>query len=163
MRPLHRWKSLWLGILVLIFLTWAWWDSTRFHSIVVVNDYTVAHAGTGICIARWNTVGKTYYRSDRSTINSHYKAWMHPRLEAPRLLHYTAQRDEDSIQFVFDPETLERIPRNSAACHFAALLSGRTPGTWGLFLPHWLLIATFLIPWLTFLIWRTRRLRHPKP
>ena len=26
-RPLHRWKSFWLGLLVLIFLGWAWWTS----------------------------------------------------------------------------------------------------------------------------------------
>ena len=26
-RPLYKWKSFWLGILVLGFLGWAWWDS----------------------------------------------------------------------------------------------------------------------------------------
>lgn len=28
-RPLHRWKSFWLGLLVLIFLGWAWQRSIR--------------------------------------------------------------------------------------------------------------------------------------
>jgi hypothetical protein len=26
-RPLHRWKTFWLGLLVLIFLGWSWWAS----------------------------------------------------------------------------------------------------------------------------------------
>jgi len=26
-RPLYRWKSFWLGVLVLGFIGWAWWDS----------------------------------------------------------------------------------------------------------------------------------------
>lgn len=26
-RPLHRWKSFWLGLFVLVFLCWAWWTS----------------------------------------------------------------------------------------------------------------------------------------
>ena len=26
-RPLHRWRSFWLGLLVLIFLGWSWWTS----------------------------------------------------------------------------------------------------------------------------------------
>ncbi|HEY1122473.1 MAG TPA: hypothetical protein VGE67_12765 [Haloferula sp.] len=38
-RPIYRWKSFWLGLLVLAFLSWAWWNSfqravsvTRFQS-----------------------------------------------------------------------------------------------------------------------------------
>lgn len=37
-RPLHRWKSFWLGLIVLIFLGWAWvrstggWDEVHFTS-----------------------------------------------------------------------------------------------------------------------------------
>lgn len=41
-RPLHRWKSFWLGVLVLVFLSWGWglsqqhldgflWMAERFH------------------------------------------------------------------------------------------------------------------------------------
>jgi len=30
-RPLHRWKSFWLGLLVLIFLGWAWLRSMSYH------------------------------------------------------------------------------------------------------------------------------------
>ena len=33
-RPLHRWKSFWLGILILSFLGWAWTDSMRQESIL---------------------------------------------------------------------------------------------------------------------------------
>ena len=33
-RPLIKWKSFWLGILVLGFLGWAWWDSYRIDTHV---------------------------------------------------------------------------------------------------------------------------------
>ena len=28
-RPPYRWKSLWIGVFVLGFLSWAWWESYR--------------------------------------------------------------------------------------------------------------------------------------
>jgi len=33
-RPLYKWKCFWLGILVLGFLGWAWWDSSRWETQV---------------------------------------------------------------------------------------------------------------------------------
>ena len=36
-RPIHRWKSLWLGILVLLYLGWAWRASTDTFTITSVN------------------------------------------------------------------------------------------------------------------------------
>jgi hypothetical protein len=35
-RPFYRWKSFWLGILVLLFLGWAWRDSMRFETLAQV-------------------------------------------------------------------------------------------------------------------------------
>jgi hypothetical protein len=35
-RPVIRWKSFWFGILVLGFLGWAWWDSTRIETLLTV-------------------------------------------------------------------------------------------------------------------------------
>jgi hypothetical protein len=34
-RPIHRWKSFWLGLFVVCFLAWGWWDSTRFETWVL--------------------------------------------------------------------------------------------------------------------------------
>ena len=35
-RPFYRWKSLWLGLFVLVFLGWAWVDSYRFETALTM-------------------------------------------------------------------------------------------------------------------------------
>jgi hypothetical protein len=37
-RPPYRWKSFWLGLFVLAFMSWAWWDGLR-------NDTRITFAG----------------------------------------------------------------------------------------------------------------------
>jgi hypothetical protein len=34
-RPFYRWKSFWLGLFVLVFLGWAWWDSYRNEALLL--------------------------------------------------------------------------------------------------------------------------------
>lgn len=33
-RPIYRWKSFWLGLLTLVFMGWAWWDS--FSNVTII-------------------------------------------------------------------------------------------------------------------------------
>lgn len=37
-RPLYRWKSFWLGIFVLLFLTWSWWRSLDLAEKIVFGE-----------------------------------------------------------------------------------------------------------------------------
>ena len=36
-RPFYRWKSFWLGLFVLVFFGWAWWDSYRIDSAITLS------------------------------------------------------------------------------------------------------------------------------
>lgn len=49
-RPLHRWKSFWLGVLVLTFLGWGWVRS------MVHNEWVMYGSSLG---ARWLSVGQS--------------------------------------------------------------------------------------------------------
>ena len=54
-RPLHRWKSFWLGLLVLAFLGWAWVRSTHHMDYVSYKTSTSSitwAAGTGFGAVR---------------------------------------------------------------------------------------------------------------
>jgi hypothetical protein len=159
-RPIHRWKSLWLGILVITFLGWAWWQSLHRWTMIGYHDYTIDHAGSGIALIDWKIGKKKPLHADHGNISPSNQTWAHPLLEAPDLFRSTGTPGEGDHYFTRDPGTFEPIPRNSAAQHFSALISSRVPGTWGLFLPHWLLILAFLIPWSALLAWRWKKAKH---
>lgn len=66
-RPFYRWKTFWLGLLTLTFLSWAWWDSfqravslTRFQS---GNFYQITHISGEVLLSRGpnanTTIGKS--------------------------------------------------------------------------------------------------------
>lgn len=54
-RPLHKWKSFWLGVLVLIFLAWAWgrsiehWDGFSFRVYGQTKSVSLAQWAGGAC------------------------------------------------------------------------------------------------------------------
>ena len=57
-RPIHRWKSFWLGVLVLAFLGWAWVRSMRHLDGVlwIAAPFAVSAAQTtGIVELAWDT------------------------------------------------------------------------------------------------------------
>ena len=58
-RPLYRWKSFWLGVLVLVFLGWACWDSFRHESQVWVGCF-------GKCVWLIRSGGATFYEFEWS-------------------------------------------------------------------------------------------------
>jgi len=52
-RPFYRWKSFWLGILVLGFLAWAAWDSTRFISGAAFSKWTLSRVMGHTFVVEW--------------------------------------------------------------------------------------------------------------
>lgn len=163
-RPLHRWKSLWLGILVLISLLWAWRESVCWETTVSYRRFDLSHAGSGICLSHWAPASARssplQYRHDSIPFPFHW--WSQAVFPAPEILLRNGHHHQVVHYYEEDPTApdLTINPRNAAAAHFMSILHDATPGSWSIFIPHWLIIATFLIPWLTFLIWRSRHLRH---
>ena len=90
-RPLHRWKTLWFGILILVFLVWGWarsqshFDFVNYHFGTTSGDgfsnsggYVTWASNTFISIppspthVRWGSI---------AVINNH---WFPPPIEATR-------------------------------------------------------------------------------
>lgn len=129
-RPLHRWKSFWLGLLVIAFFGWAWIrgkshdDSGSFfipgHAVGLANFTghwgVFYHRWGGDYGGRWESLPR---RSDsRLPIPFHASAWSKPFTPKGSVEH----------------------------AH--------------IFLAHWLLILLVLIPWTAFLFWRHRRMKR---
>ena len=83
-RPLYRWKSLWLGMFVLIFLAWAWRDSTR-HSSAVVFGYegAVWHAGGNVGIIKLKP-SRVPVKQEIGFSRNSFDGYVHGRYLLPR-------------------------------------------------------------------------------
>jgi hypothetical protein len=133
-RPIQRWKSVWLGLLVLIFLGWAWLRSMSYHEGIRWFNWD-----WGVMIGQ-GPEGVGLYAGDRPTFLSEgLHLWNLP-------VHDPAA-EWFGRPFLYDSWPAFQIHGN------AVLASS-------LQLAHWFLILLFLVPWAGFLIWRIRRMRR---
>ena len=128
-RPLYRWKSFWLGMLMLGFLGCAWVRSVGHLDEVAVavrSSKVVANCASGeIAVTRYPRKMRGWIPEfESATVNGGFeRRWTGPVLR---------------IRIV------ELPPAG------AQLLSLRVG--------HWFLILLFLVPWVSFLAWRWRRM-----
>lgn len=128
-RPLHRWKSFWLGILVLVFLGWAWVRSIHCYDAV---SWGEAHGGRGIILSQRDSKVLITWNSSMLIAAvapgfSVFSANMNPRSNTifPRAITWREVPDD--------------LPLPTAS------------------IAHWFLILLFLIPWTAYLIWRGKQ------
>jgi hypothetical protein len=154
-RPLYRWKSFWLGLFVVMSLGWAWWDSTRWVTSFHYGESSLRHAGSGICLA-----GRlTSSLPDWSREPISYAIWEEVRFDAPEIFRHSEKVDAYSYYYPIDPLTDTPAPRNAAAAHFDVAIYFSNGAEWAIYIPHWLLILLFFVPWTGFLAWRWRRMK----
>ena len=134
-RPVHRWKSFWLGILVIVFLGWAWARSIHFGESVHLGSMTgtkgtiLGQSAGMVGVTRWRAP-VVYDPGCSSPIfgnsGTQFSAWRNshgnPRYEFP-----------------------------------SAANLWRQDFYWSFGLAHWLLIPLFLTTWLAGLRWRWQR------
>jgi hypothetical protein len=130
-RPLYRWKSFWLGGVVLVFLGCAWVRSVGHLdevAMAVRSSKVVGNCASGeIAVTRYPRKMRGWIPEfESATVNGGFeRRWMGPVLR---------------IRIVDLPPA------------GAQLLSLRVG--------HWFLILLFLAPWVSFLAWRVRKRRR---
>lgn len=129
-RPIHRWKSFWLGVLFLLFLSWSW-----VHSMQQWSGFNYKASGSSTLWAGGNASASLYIGSLRTPI---------PFVE----LHF------ESEPAGISPSDRVWFP---AAASFKG--SDPDDWRW-LNIAHWFLILVFLLPWIAFLLWRHRRMKR---
>jgi hypothetical protein len=129
--PIYRWKSFWLGVLVLGALWWAWSRSMTRSGIVAFGSTASKECwqvGSGAAAIH-------YYYTDLT--NSYF---------------YTAPEG-----WVFESSAKRRsfnsYPAAIKAHHSTDLLTVTQVK-----IAYWFLIILFLVPWVSFLAWRWRRM-----
>ena len=134
-RPLHRWKSFWFGLLVLAFLGWAWVWSIGYRV-----EVSWHRAPKGI-IAAGLEDGQLSFR------------WLPDHPTVP---------PEFAIERMALPQGETWFP--PATWMIAGELDGlgEVGQVTLIRIPHWFLLLGFLVPWAGFLVWRVRRVRRVK-
>lgn len=159
-RAIYRWKSFWLGVLVMGFLSWAWWDSLHWKTWLSYGESTLCHAGSGICLANREEVLESHL--EREAVDPKEAVWSEARLDAPDVLHVSADERQYSSYYAREEWMggTRPVARNAAAAHFYMALLFPVAGAWAVYLPHWLVMVCFLAVWSGFLVWRWRRERR---
>ncbi|RYD33941.1 MAG: hypothetical protein EOP87_10100 [Verrucomicrobiaceae bacterium] len=134
-RPIHKWKTFWLGILIIAFLGWAWLRSCHSADFLewyfpAIGNGFVSNGGGSINLGlnRPDVGGDpfTYYANDLSPVRSRYPLF--------------------PIAFEYERRVM-----------FEHEVTGPTTAA---SIAHWFLILLFLIPWLFLLLWRSQRMKR---
>ncbi len=129
--PLYRWKSFWLGVLVLIFLGWAWVRSIHHYDAV---SWGEAHGGRGILLSQRDSKVSIIWNSSK------FIAVVPPG---------------------FNLSSVNLNPRNNTLFPWAIKWREFPADLfWTASFAHWFLIVLFLMPWTAFLLWRSRRMKR---
>ena len=136
-RPFHRWKSFWFGLVVLGCLGWSWVASMRHVDVLYFNSAagpsTTLHRHFGsFVLTAGQTLGWVEVKWDTSRPSPLVSHWSHQIITLTPKETWFAR-----------PVTVKR-----------------SPGRLEVFVAHWLLILLFLLPWTTYLSWRSRWMKR---
>ncbi|MEK7951578.1 hypothetical protein [Luteolibacter soli] len=142
-RPFHRSITFWSGILVIAFIGWAWWSSTRVSTFCQYQCFELSNTHGGTEINSIYSSGGFYMSTSRTLTGL-----PSPALPAPFILRGTGS-----------PTT--PIPDRKAVSyrdHLELLMHRRSPEAWIAFIPHWLTLLAFTALWTTLLHRRSKRI-----
>ena len=159
-RRIIRWKSFWFGVLVVGFLGWAWLDSTRCETSVRYGQKSFSHAGSGIFLADLGHAMSLSPIWNRGPLSSSDVLWTEVRFDGPEALRLSGDPTQVYHYCVGAKDGDITGPRSAAAVHFSKTPFFPQVGAWAIYIPHWLMLTCFLVPWSAFLAWRWRRQRR---
>jgi len=162
---LHRSIIFWSGILVMAFIGWAWRDSMRRESW-----YARSSAVSDVLRAANGHGGLSLFQSTQPPLNwactevaggEWQRAALDPSesgeiraLPAPTFLRGGNGSFEDQFR---DAQLFRPASYGEA---IEAMMRYQPPDARLIFLPHWLILLGFALPWSALLLWRARR-RQP--
>ena len=148
-RALHRSLTFWAGLLVVAFISFAWWDSSSHISHLSRKNYWACNTLHGLYlnqVPHWKEPLQAA-RTARNPIadTPPYDATFH----RPFFI-----RSYDSIK---DSRPEEFHDLREAAQYEINLFG---PGCWALYIPHWLILLPIVLTWTALLLWRAHRHRR---
>ena len=147
MRPaaLHRSLTFWAGLLTIIFLVWAWWDSRDHTSWIRWKQLSACNSGEGALICR-EAGATTAFDTGRRFLGGSSRS---PVLDfRPPFLVFSQGLDPQSSMIA-----------NSMKEAHQLMVNVSPPGSWYLYIPHWLILLPIITTW-SLLLWRAGRHRR---
>jgi hypothetical protein len=135
-KPLHRSLTFWSGILVVAFISWAWRDSIGSFTFLRSGHAYLTQAGSGVAVCYDGTLSTGFqmhrdYRQYKAVLNG-------GEIGITFLADVTGHREPIILPL---PMAVQQSYKLSV------------------FLPHWLILLTVVLPWYGLLLWRARRIR----
>ncbi|MCW1916462.1 hypothetical protein OJ996_22940 [Luteolibacter sp. GHJ8] len=152
---LHRSIIFWSGILVMAFICWAWRDSQQAVTLATIGSPSAFHGHSGILFRETHSDEAGVWRYPATSF------YDNPVTPDPFPPPFTFTTEFDALDRKVEmintlPELLldRAIPIRIAAEYWApeGIHNNLT-----LFIPHWLLLLSFALPWSALLFWRARR------
>lgn len=148
----HRSLIFWAGLLVMVFISWAWWDSCRMITGIGSQRLSAASMDTGVLLTRRSPFTDVRFGANRSHSDSLVGPWDFPPPFAlrgkdgasPGETRWTgmpAMNEEPWTLKTRWERIMDDMPRDMLA----------------IFLPYWLLMASAAGLWIPLLWWRWRR------
>jgi hypothetical protein len=146
-RRLYRWKSFGLGVVILVFLGWAWVASMRHVDVLYWNSAVRSSGASAASMA------------SHDFLHRHFGSFVFTTGQVLGAVEITWDSSRPSpLAGHWSHQIITLTPKET---WFApAVKMERHPGTGRFAIAHWLLILLFLIPWTAFLSWRVRRMKR---
>ncbi len=180
---LHRSLSFWSGVLVVLYVIWAWLDSVETHNLAIAGRWEFSSRDSALAVK--HELSWSNYHFSRNPIPGHeiglgyqlgedpgslriVSETTHPnvrriRMALPGFL-YLDPDDLDGLLRQLDQDGLDRELRRSGmgAIGGYGMPIGSVPPGWVLLVPYWLILLAVLVVWSGLLLWRARRIRKAK-
>jgi len=139
---LKRSVTFWSGMVVVIFLCWAWADSMFYGSTLRWNCFMAENENGGIQVN--SAYSFSGFSAGRSAALALPKNSYSPVVAAPLILRGKSEPGP------------EYHPSSTYRGSLEMMMARRKPEAWLVFIPHWLLLLAVALPWSILLFWRAR-------
>lgn len=143
---LHRSLTFWLGIFAIAFIFWAWWLSNHRSLDFSIRKWRFSQAFSGVSVQRY----QYFQPAELSKIAS--DNFRQVLLPAPFYVSGGGKSIGDAKEFNSKTYVQGRSVSDWAPGYFEYLPRGARL----IFIPHWLILLAFTVPWIGFLVWRSR-------
>ena len=141
---LHRSVTFWSGLLVVVFVCWAWSVSYDYRSYINYHGRVPANAEGHVSLGQTLLPGA----DDAGHSPTRRGQYRYEFLPPPFVV-----RGGGVFTSKFPPPWGEAFYREA----LRGAYSFCPPEAWGVFISHWLILLTVAAPWLGLLFWRARR------
>ncbi|QJE99114.1 hypothetical protein [Luteolibacter luteus] len=152
-KPLPRSITFWSGIFVMLFITWAWWDSFQNYSVAYVRDRIEVQSTQGMMVfGEADQIDPMGGKRVKRTSKLPTKVF-----PEPVFLRGGGETLEDEAQYRKWDEEMRAAPDQIVRARLDMKTFPRDQVR--LMLPYWLFVLAVALPWCGLLMLRARRIR----